>query len=189
MTKKNILPTWILTFVALVSIGARAAEKPKDSDKEPQPDKKFPAEIMHCHDGDTCHVVAENGMWFSARLAGIDAPEVGRYGRKKSDGQPLGEESRDTLVNLIVKQKNISLRQVDLDPYNRPGVEIYLGDDCVNIKMLELGMAERYQGKTKRIDKLKYDDAEQKAKSKKSGIWALKNYTSPKSWRRESKAP
>jgi micrococcal nuclease len=160
-----------------------AAEKEKDQ----EPDKKFPAEIKHCHDGDTCHVVAENGMWFNARLAGIDAPEVGRYGKKQSAGQPLGDESRDTLVKFVVKQKNTFIRQVDLDPYNRPVVEIYIGDDCINTKMLELGMAERYQGKTKRIDKSKYDDAEQKAKTTKTGIWSLKNYMSPKSWRKEGK--
>lgn len=157
------------------------------ADKEETPDKKFAADIKHCHDGDTCHVVAENGMWFNARLAGIDAPEVGRYGKKKSDGQPLGEESRDTLTNLVVKQKNTFIRQVDLDPYNRPVVEIYVGDECVNLKMLESGMAERYQGKTKRIDKDKYNAAEEKGKSAKAGIWGLKNYTSPKSWRKDGK--
>jgi endonuclease YncB( thermonuclease family) len=48
-------------------------------------------------------------------------------------------------------------------------------------------MAERYRGKTKRIDKEKYDAAEAKAKSSKLGIWSMKNYVSPQDWRRESK--
>ncbi len=181
--------SWILALCIIAASQSLSAEKQRESEKEPQPDKKFPAEVMHCHDGDTCHVVAENGLWFNVRLAGIDAPEVGRYGKKKSEGQPLGDESRDTLVKWVVKQKNILLRQVDLDPYNRPVVEIYSGEECINLKMLELGMAERYQGKTKRIDRTKYDEAEQKAKVSKSGIWALKNYKSPKSWRREGQIP
>jgi endonuclease YncB( thermonuclease family) len=189
MSRKLIYPLWIAVVGLGVSWLTQAGEKTGDGARDLQQDKKFPAEIMYCHDGDTCHVIADNGMWFNVRLAGIDAPEVGRYSKKKSEGQPLGEDSRDALVNFVVKQKNILLRQVDLDPYNRPIVEIYLGDDCVNLKMLELGMAERYQGKTKRIDQSKYNEAELKAKSSKRGIWGLKTYTSPKSWRREGQSP
>jgi endonuclease YncB( thermonuclease family) len=157
------------------------------SDNEATSNKKTAAEIMHCHDGDTCRVVTESGLWFNARLAGIDAPEVGRYGKSKSEGQPMGAQSRDTLADLVVKKKNISVRQVDLDPYNRPVIEVYAGDDCINLKMLELGFAERYRGKTKRIDKSKYDLAEEKAKAGKAGIWGIKGYVSPQQWRKEGK--
>lgn len=171
MTKR----LWILGLFATIAFGG--------SNNSDEPDKKFAAEIKHCHDGDTCHVVAETGLWFNVRLAGIDAPEVGRYGRKKTSGQPLGGESRDALSNLIVKRPNVLVRQVDLDPFNRPVVEIYLGSDNINLKMLEMGMAERYQGKTKRIDRDKYDAAENNARLSKQGIWSLSNYKSPKAWR------
>lgn len=156
------------------------------ADDADAPDKKVPAEIKHCHDGDTCRIVTESGLWFNARLAGIDAPEVSRYGKSKSSGQPMGEESRDALVNLVVKKKGVSIRQVDLDPYNRPVIEIYSGEELINLKLLELGVAERYKGKTKRLDRDKYDAAEQKAKTAKVGIWGLKDYKSPQAWRHEA---
>lgn len=176
------MTVWCIFFLVIAASPASA-----ERDFDQTPDKTFAAEIKYCHDGDTCHIVAENGMWFNARLAGIDAPEVGRYGKKKSSGQPMGYESRDALTDLIVGKKGVTLRQVDLDPYNRPVVEIFIGDTCANVKLLELGMAERYHGKTKRIDKVKYDGAEDKAKTAKLGIWSLKNYESPGLWRHEDR--
>jgi endonuclease YncB( thermonuclease family) len=178
MLSKNLLHA-LLVAINLAS--------PALSESDETPDKKVSAEIKHCHDGDTCRIVTESGLWFNARLAGIDAPEVGRYGKSKSAGQPMGDQSRDSLDSLVVKKKNVTIRQVDLDPYNRPVVEIYVGEECANIKLLELGMAERYKGKTKRIDKSQYDAAEQKAKSNKAGIWSITNYVSPQDWRREGK--
>ncbi|MEI6398843.1 MAG: thermonuclease family protein [Pseudomonadota bacterium] len=178
------LTSHIIVFSLLFMIEAPISAA-QQSDETP--DKTFAADIKHCHDGDTCHIVAENGMWFNARLAGIDAPEVGRYGKKKSGGQPLGDESRDALSELVVGKKGITIRQVDLDQYNRPVIEIFIGDSCANLKLLELGMAERYHGKTKRIDKSKYDAAEDKAKSAKLGIWSIKNYESPSAWRHGDK--
>ncbi len=172
----------LATAAALLTSPQLKADESTDT-----PDKKVPAEIVHCHDGDTCRVVTDSGLWFNARLAGIDAPEVGRYGKAKSDGQPMGSVSKDTLVDLVVKKKNTYVRQVDLDPYNRPVIEIYVADECINNKLLELGLAERYKGKTKRIEKDKYDAAEAKAKANKVGIWGLRNYVSPQDWRREGK--
>ena len=179
---RNLSKNLILNSLMLIASPSFAARQPDDT-----PDKTFVADIKHCHDGDTCHIVAENGMWFNARLAGIDAPEVGRYGKKTSGGQPFGGESRDALSDLVVGKKSIKIRQVDLDPYNRPVIEIFISETNANLKLLELGMAERYHGKTKRIDKSKYDAAEEKAKTAKLGIWSVKNYESPSQWRHESK--
>jgi endonuclease YncB( thermonuclease family) len=176
------IPIIIMMTVAIIYNGLLRA-----SDKDDNPDKKTPAEITHCRDGDTCRVVTESGLWFNARLAGIDAPEVESARKPKNEGQPLGHQSRDTLSDLVVKKKNTQIRQVDLDPYNRPVIEIYIGEECINIKLLELGLAETYKGKTKRIDKDKYLNAESRARSGKAGIWGLKNYLSPEQWRRENK--
>src|SRR5262245_59656458 len=75
------------------------------------------AYVYHCHDGDTCRVRIAGAVWLNVRLAGIDAPEVG--GARRGEGQPLGAEARDFL-NARVKGKAVTLRQVDLDQYNRP---------------------------------------------------------------------
>ncbi len=149
--------------------------------------KKIAAEIVDCHDGDTCHVLLSSGMSLNVRLAGIDAPEVGRYGKSQSGGQELGDASRNALVSLVVKKKNTYLRQVDIDRYNRPVVEIFVDNELINLKMLEIGMAERYTGMTIEIDRAKYEAAETKSKNLKLGIWGISHYVSPKKWRREDK--
>ena len=139
--------------------------------------------VYNCNDGDTCHVGVAEAMWMNVRLAGIDAPEVAG---KKKQGQEMGEKSRDFLNNLV-KGKNVSIRQVDLDHYNRPVVELSFEGKLINIQILEQGHAEMYRGKTKRLDKTQYEAAEKVAKDAKRGIWSLSNYVSPKEFRNQKK--
>ena len=144
--------------------------------------------INHCHDGDTCQVKTDGGLWFSVRLAGIDAPEMGRSNRKKStEGQPFGVDARDTLVKILASSQHVTMNQIDLDPFNRPVVELFAGDTCVNLKMLELGLAEHYRGRSKLTNPQTYDAAEKQAKANRVGIWGLKNYESPSKWRKNRK--
>jgi len=182
--KSQIIFTFAIFFVILLNA---CHPRPVGELTENSGEKNLTAEIKNCHDGDTCHILTSSGLWFNARLAGIDAPEVGRYGKKADGGQPLGHESRDALLKILQNNPKVTMKQLDLDPYNRPIVEIFVGDECVNIKMLELGMAERYRGKTKRLDTAAYDGAQSKARNLKLGIWGLQNYTSPGSWRKEEK--
>lgn len=146
---------------------------------------RLSVEIKSCHDGDTCQILTQSGLWFNARLAGIDAPEVGRYGDKKGGGQSLGIESRDALLEIVRNRANITVKQLDLDPFNRPIIEIMVGNECANTKLLELGLAERYRGKTKNLDTDRYDAAELAAQKAKRGIWGLKTYISPGAWRKQ----
>ena len=142
-------------------------------------------EVLHCHDGDTCRVKLEDSFWFNVRLSGIDTPEVkGRSAKQK--GQPMGEEARDFLNELVAK-KTVQLRQTDLDPYNRLVVEIFLGNQNVNLMMVEKGLAEVYRGKAKRLEREPYFQAEKVAKDKGLGIWSIKNYQSPAAYRSETK--
>ncbi len=147
---------------------------------------KMNAKIMHCHDGDTCRVKIEDKMWMNIRLAGIDAPEVAKK-RQKNSGQNYGEAARDFLNDLL-KGKAVQLQQTDLDHYNRPVVEIFLDQSLVNLVMIEKGLAEAYRGPAKRLDKVKYSLAEEKAKQNKLGIWSQTKYESPHEYRRKMKA-
>ncbi len=143
--------------------------------------------VDNCHDGDTCKILTDDGLWFNVRLAGIDAPEVGRFGSKKSTGQPLGHDARQELLKLLGNRSDVTMKQLDLDPFNRPIVELYAGSECVNLKLLELGMAERYRGKSKGLDPSAYDAAESLAKKAGRGIWGLLRHESPSKWRKEQK--
>lgn len=141
--------------------------------------------VLYCHDGDTCRIKINDSIWLNVRLAGVDAPEIAGF-KKKDISQPLGVESRDFL-NILLKDKTVSLRQIDLDIYNRPVVEIFFEKQLVNTLLLEKGLSEVYQGKTKRLDKPQYISSEEKAKKAKIGIWGLKDYTSPKEFRNKNK--
>lgn len=155
--------------------------------KECQPEYCRIIRIKNCHDGDTCQILTSGGLWFSARLAGIDAPEIGRSGTRVESAQTFSNEARIKLLSILENSRELTVRQVDLDPFNRPVVEIFAGTDCVNIKLLELGLVERYRGKNKQIDSERYDAAETTAKKLKRVIWSLKDYKSPSTWRREQK--
>ena len=144
------------------------------------------ATILHCSDGDTCRVEitsSEQKFWMNVRLFGIDAPEVS-HGKKK--GQPFGEQARDAL-NGKIKGQEVVLKQADLDPFNRPVVEIQYQQTNINLWMIESGLAEAYRGKTKRIEKTPYLQAEDTARKSKKGIWSQQNYVSPSLFRESTR--
>lgn len=147
---------------------------------------KTNAHVFYCSDGDTCRLkIADGSMWINARLFGIDAPETAKKKFHKN-GQPLGLAAKD-FINGLLKDKDVTITQADLDPYNRPVVEIFLGDQSINLLMVEKGYAEVYRGKTKRIDRKKFELGEKKAKDAKVGIWAQTNYVSPTNFRRANR--
>lgn len=150
------------------------------------PTGRMPASVKHCNDGDTCRVVTDTGhMWMNVRLAGIDAPETANN-RKKSKGQPLGDDSRDFL-NRQVQGKSVELEQVDLDAFNRPVVVVWIGQKNINMALVEEGMAEAWRGPSKRIDRDAYIQAETRAKTARKGIWGLpvEQRQSPADFRKE----
>ncbi len=147
-----------------------------------QPDANASALVHHCHDGDTCRLGFGPGqsVWLNVRLAGIDTPEIkGRGG----PGQPLGDAAREA-INAAAKGKVVSVRQVDLDQYNRPIVELAVDGRILNLELVEQGLAEVYRGATKRLDRAPYLASEERARRAKRGIWGLSGYQSPKAYRR-----
>jgi micrococcal nuclease len=193
-----LAPSVVTAIVLMLYSGCLSKETKQPQSMPPQrlstspdeaPSTKTPSVLIkHCHDGDTCQVKTDGGLWFSVRLAGIDAPEIGHSKRKTTtDGQPLAVDARDTLIKILASRDTITMNQIDLDPFNRPVVEIFAGDTCVNLKMLELGMAERYRGRSKLINSQIYDAAEQLAKANRVGVWGLKVYESPSRWRKNRK--
>lgn len=172
---------FILVSVLLFSTGAAAVEQ---MDLENL--KLLSATVFNCNDGDTCRLKIADGLWLNVRLAGIDAPEVG-HGKKKP-GQPFGDDARDFL-NRQIKGKIVQVRQTDLDPFNRPVVELVAeGSVVINRKLVQAGLAEVYRGKTKRIDLAPYFEDEVSAKTAGLGIWSQKNYVSPADHRKSAKS-
>lgn len=167
--------------------GGNAELRPHGPDSDVggrQPAGTATALVHHCHDGDTCRLGFGPGqsVWLNVRLAGIDAPEVkGRGGA----GQPLGDAAREA-INAAAKGQVVSVRQLDLDSYNRPIVELAADGRLLNLELVEQGLAEVYRGATKRLDQTPYLAAEERARAAKRGIWGLADYVSPKAYRKRS---
>lgn len=168
-----------LTAVSASTIAQAATEEEGSG-------SKTKAHVYYCSDGDTCRLsVADRSMWLNVRLFGIDAPETAKK-RLRKGGQPMGEAAKE-FINKTIQDKDVMITQADLDPYNRPVVEIFLDNQSVNLLMVEKGYAEVYRGKTKRIDRKKFENAEKLAKDAKIGIWTQSNYISPANFRKANK--
>lgn len=172
-----------------VDSAASVSSTNESAETEPDTDKSIDGRVFFCNDGDTCRIQAAQALWMNVRLAGVDAPETRKgRGKNKQKGQPLGEAAQQFL-NERLRDRTVRIRQVDLDHYNRPVVEITIKGETrpINLTLLEDGYAEMYRGKTKRIDRAAYDAAEAKAKAQKRGIWSLSDYQSPADYRKSLK--
>lgn len=171
------------------SLGTSDEDLSSNSSDDPQSERTITGKVYHCNDGDTCRVQVGNAMWMNVRLAGIDAPEVAKgRGRQKHGGQPYGDTAK-AYINERLQQQIVTIRQVDLDPFNRPVVEITLDKEkrSINLELLATGHAEMYRGKTKRLDRELYAQTETEAKQRKLGIWGLADYQSPAIYRKQQK--
>lgn len=162
--------------------------------------------VIKIYDGDSMKVKGD-GIEFSVRLIGIDAPESKGQNSSKSksaskiakllgikppksfkkrNGQPFNKESKKALTKLI-GEKDIYLKSYGTDRYNRVLAELFTDDGTlVNLEMVKLGMAEVYRGSTEKgFDVSPYKRAEAEAKRAKRGVWSLgSDYESPKEWRK-----
>jgi len=148
----------------------------------------FAGRVVGVSDGDTVNVLTEQACddkkdcrsgkrQYRVRLAEIDAPET---------GQPFGASSKRMLSNLVFN-KQVSVQRVDIDRYGRVVGQIYLQKRWINAEMVENGGAWVYRqySKTPKLLKL-----EEKARSRKQGLWALQadQVVPPWQWRKEKKA-
>ena len=81
------------------------------------------------------------------RLAGIDTPELrGKCERERQ----WAAAARGFVTDLILWAERIELRQVGVEKFGRPLVEIYL--DGVNLadQLVSVGLARRYDGRRPR---------------------------------------
>ena len=89
--------------------------------------------IASCYDGDTCTTTTGERV----RLACIDTPElVG----KRAEPAPA-KAARDHLRNLVVG-KQVGIRRITEDRYERTVAELFLGLTNVQQEMVAIGHAE-----------------------------------------------
>lgn len=108
------------------------------------------AKIVKVYDGDTVHAVFNpfgTGLCkFSVRLNGVDTPEL-----RTSDPQEkiAAVQARDVLSELILN-KIVKLNCSGFDKYGRLLATIYCDNQCINNKLIYDGLANKYDGGTKK---------------------------------------
>jgi endonuclease YncB( thermonuclease family) len=144
--------------------------------------------VVSCNDGDTCKLRSPDNTQIKVRLAGIDAPEMGKKSKKKKkEGQSGGKEAKDFLNSLVVG-KTVTLKSYGTDAYGRNLAEIIINNQSANLKMVAEGWAEVYRGKGPRgFDVTTYQAAQADAMRNKKGVWSLSDYESPKEFRKKNR--
>lgn len=108
-------------------------------------------QVIKVYDGDTITIAARlpydaSPVYrLSVRLNGIDTPEIKS---RNAEEKQVAKQARDYLEALILYQI-VSLRNVQTEKYGRILADVYLGELCLNERMVEQRFAVRYDGGTK----------------------------------------
>ena len=120
------------------------------------------------------------------KLAGIDAPEMSI--KINEPGQPFSRKARSYLADLI-KNKMVQIQELGSDYYRRVVGVVYLKGKNVNLRMVQVGLAEAERGRLpKGFDPTPYRSAEYHARKAKRGMWSQGDeYISPQEWRKHQR--
>jgi micrococcal nuclease len=134
-------------------------------------------------DGDTVTVITPNQTKLRIRLWGIDAPETPKG--TKFPGQPYGKEA-EVYLKQLVEAKRVSVEIYGVDRYKRLLATIFVDGKDINLTMIEVGLAEVYQGpEAGHPYKAHYQAAEEAARSARKGMWVQGDaYESPRAYRK-----
>ena len=125
-----------------------------------------PCKVVKVTDGDTVHVLDQANTRHKIRLGGIDAPE------KK---QIYGDKSTQNLTNLIAG-KNVEVEYDKRDRYGRIIGKLIKDGQDINLLQIKHGFAwhyKQYQKEQSSLDRALYSSAENEAREKTIGLWAV----------------
>ncbi len=154
MTK---LKLFLITLIAVFSLSVQA--------------EIITGKVIKVADGDTLTLLTDSNKKIRIRLAGIDAPE-----RK----QPFGNSAKEILAKLVF-QKKILIETQTKDRYRRTVGIVFLDNQNVNNELVRQGMAWVYKKYTDNETLYKLED---KAKTRRIGLWADETPIAPWDWRR-----
>jgi len=106
---------------------------------------QYKATVLKAYDGDTCTLSIDVGFHISieeqVRLYGIDTPEMRSNSSIEKD---MARAARDELRKLVNKEVTIITHKQG--KYGRYLVDIYYGDEHINKKLIDMGLAREYYG-------------------------------------------
>ena len=118
------------------------------------------------------------------KLAGIDAPEMSI--KMNEPGQPFSRKAQSYLADLVMN-KMVQIKELGSDHYRRVLGVVYLKGKNVNLRMVQVGLAEADRGwLPKGFDPKPYRAAEYDARKANRGMWSQgDDYISPQEWRKQ----
>jgi endonuclease YncB( thermonuclease family) len=139
--------------------------------------------VKAVYDGDTVVLTTREESKLKVRLYGIDAPET-----KKPDkpGQPYGDIAKRTLMYKIMGRR-VTAEIVDIDQYKRAVAVIRYSGRDINREMVEEGMAWAYRQYLQGAYESQYIGSENRARSRRGGLWRDSNPQPPWEFRRNQK--
>jgi micrococcal nuclease len=139
--------------------------------------------VRAVYDGDTVLLATREESRLKVRLYGIDAPETAK---PDTPGQPFGSIAKRTLMYKIMGRQ-VSAEIVDIDQYKRAVAVIrYAGRD-INREMVAEGMAWAYRHYLEGAYASEYIGAENRARSRRAGLWRDANPLPPWEFRQAVK--
>ena len=118
------------------------------------------------------------------KLAGIDAPEMSI--KMNEPGQPFSRKAQRYLADLVIN-KMVQIKELGSDHYRRVLGVVYLKGKNVNLRMVQVGLAEADRERLpKGFDPKPYRTAEYHARKANQGMWSQgDDYISPQEWRKQ----
>jgi endonuclease YncB( thermonuclease family) len=130
--------------------------------------------VIGIKDGDTIEVIDKHNKTTILRLAEVDCPE------KK---HPFGKNAKQ-FTSDAVYLKTVTYTVTDKDRYGRSVAKVYYNNKYLSAEIIKNGLGWQYKkySHSKELAKL-----EQRARTKKIGLWADPNPIYPSDWRKAKK--
>ncbi len=141
--------------------------------------------VTNVVDGDTIDVNMPDGSEERIRLVLVDTPETKH---PKIGVQPFGPEASSfTTSKLTGQEVMLEFDVQERDRYGRLLAYVWLGEELVNKKLIENGLARVavFPPNTKYVDEFR--SAQEKARQAELGIWSIENYVHEKGFNDETK--
>lgn len=110
------------------------------------------ARVLSVYDGDTMTIARKSSIWWNSkvylykiRLIGINCPEL----RGKSEEEKFYAIQAKEFVEELVLNKKVKLDIQGYDKYGRLLASVYCNKTDVSSRLLDIGLAVPYDGKTK----------------------------------------
>lgn len=183
---------WIVATLAGIivlvnALGVSSNPGAYDSSSAVKETETLQAKVSKVSDGDTVHVIDNDGRRLKIRLLGIDAPE-----RNQAHGLAATQWLTDRALN-----RPVQVQVTDTDRYGRLVAKLLAKDQScrdepcpfnqdLNLKLVQLGHAwwyEAYQEDQPPSDRPLYQQAQLQAQTERLGLWSKPEPIAPWQWR------